>query len=415
MTLGRVFMEVSKWQRVNSGWLESSDEQGNVQRRWQVGELVEVPDAEVSASWRIKIGLTDDPLAYYTWSDQIELVEIDRAEWDSYKTPERDRDVLGYRGPITENRHDWTGWSGRVTDSSAHLDMPSRRYFQLQVTTTTANSRQMARVDSLSIEFFPLLAPTLVGEVGVMGDSEATIAQVHIGKPFELVYAIRAEFDGEEREGFDAVRISTPAEPEFLYLMKGASPKGEELTPDEIRVDPEGLTLFLPEQIQDDEELSIGLRTSMYTVSTRVIGEVFNRDNSVVRQRVEEGDATERIRTNKLGLIAGGDEVRQVIAVLTIEPRIVTPNGDGRNDDVQFDYTLLGVLDADVEIAIYALAGERVHSIEIANVAGGEHAHTWNGRTATGALVAPGVYLAQATGLTGRGSFAITRPFSVAY
>ena len=42
-TLGRVFMAVSKWRRQGAGWSETADGE----RRWQVGELVEAPDAEV--------------------------------------------------------------------------------------------------------------------------------------------------------------------------------------------------------------------------------------------------------------------------------------------------------------------------------------------------------------------------------
>ena len=413
-TLGRVFMDVSKWQRVGSDWQETTDDEGNVQRRWQVGQLVEEPDAQVAVSWRIRNGLTDDPLTYYTWNDQIELLKIDRAEWDGLD--DRGSQFLGYQGPVTEDRDNWTGWAGPVTEFGAHLDMPSRRYFQLEIKTTTAEPWQMARVDSLWIEFFPLLAPTLVGEVGVMGDSGANIAEVHIGEPSELVYAIRAEFDGEGREGFDVLRIDTPSEPEFLRLLQGENLQEVELDLDrDVLTDSLGLTIYLDEPVQSDEKFQVALRTVAYTVSTRLHGTVFNRNKGEIRQKVEEGNATDMIATNKLDVIASGDVVRDVIGRLAIQPPVFTPNGDGRNDDLQLEYTIYGVLDASVEIAIYTLAGKPVHSIEITDVAGGKHARTWNGRTATGALVDPGLYLAQVKAQTGRGSFEITRPFSVVY
>ena len=417
-TLGRVFIEVSQWQRTGSDWQETTDDEGNVHRRWQVGKLVEDPDAQVTVSWRIKNGLTDDPHTYYTWNDQTELREIDRAEWDGYQPSVGDRGpkFLGYQGPVTEDRHNWTAWSGPVTESGTHLDMPSRRYFQLDVKTTTADPRQMARVDSLWIEFFPLLAPTLVGEVGVMGDSVANIAEVRIGEPSELVYAIRAEFDDEGHEGFDVLRIDTPSEPEFLSLLQGEDLREVELDLDRaVLTDALGLTIYLTEPVRNDEKFQITLRTAVYTVSTRLHGTVFNSNNGEIRQKVEDGDATDMIATNKLDVIASGDVVKDVIDQLAIQPPVFTPNGDGRNDDLHFEYTLFGVLDADVEIAIFTLAGVPVHTIEITDVGGGKHARTWNGRTATGELEDPGVYLAQVTAKTGRGRFEITRPFSVAY
>ena len=109
---------------------------------------------------------------------------------------------------------------------------------------TTASSVEMARVDSLSIELFPLLVPTLVGEVGLLGDSLAILAQVPIGEPTEFAYAIRAGFGGGAAAGFDALHIATPAEPEFLYLRDAAD---EAVQPDSARTDAAGLTLYLPE------------------------------------------------------------------------------------------------------------------------------------------------------------------------
>jgi len=68
-----------------------------------------------------------------------------------------------------------------------------------------------------------------------------------------------------------------------------------------------------------------------------------------------------------------------------------------------------------VEIAIYTLSGNRVHTIDLVHLAGGQHVNLWNGRSETGELVHPGIYLAQVTAKTGRGNFELTRPFYVAY
>ena len=417
-TLGRMFVGVSKWRREGAGWVAFTDEDGNLKRRWEVGALVEAPDADVAVTWRLKNGTTHDTRDYLTWSDQGELVRLPRSEWEGLRKRNADNDpkFVGFRGPIVENREAWSGWAGPMNQSGAQLDMASRQYFQLEIKAVSEDIWEMARIDSVSLEFFPLLAPTLVGEVGLPGDPESVITEVRIGEPTEVIYAISAEFNSQRRDGFDVLHIDTPSEPEFLRLLQGEELVEVELDVDrDVQTNAEGLTIFLPEVVQDDEKFQVALRTVVYTVSTQLRGSVSNSTIAQTHQKVDEGDATDMIATNKVDVIASGDAVRDVINQLSIEPGVFTPNGDGRNDDVQFRYTLFGVLDTDVGIAIYTVAGERVHSIEIANVAGGEHGLTWNGRTATGALVDPGVYLAQVTAKTGRGSFEIIRPFSVAY
>ena len=95
-TLGRVFMAVSKWRRQGAGWSETADGE----RRWQVGELVEAPDAEVDVVFRLKNGTDADPLTYFTWNDLGELAEIERTAWEALKlrTNDSDPSFVGWRG-----------------------------------------------------------------------------------------------------------------------------------------------------------------------------------------------------------------------------------------------------------------------------------------------------------------------------
>ena len=417
-TLGRIFVGVSKWRREGAGWVGATDGEGNLQRRWEVGELVEAPDAYVEVTWRLKNGTTEDPGKYLAYNDQGELIELEHSDWDGLRTRTRRNDpkFVGWKGPVIENREDWSAWTGPMNQTGARLDMASRRYFQLEVKAVSEDFWEMARIDSIAIEYFPLLVPTLVGEVGLPDDVESLIAEVAIGEPTEFIFALSAEFNNQRRDGFDVLRIDTPSEPEFLRLLQGKDLREVELDlATDVQTDSLGMTIRLPDMVQTDEKFQVAFMTSVFTVATQLCGTVFNSDNSEIQQRVEEGDATDMIATNKVGVIASGDAVKDVIDQLAVKPRVFTPNDDGRNDDLRFAYTLFGITNADVEIAIYTLAGEPVHTIKIADVAGGEYARTWNGRTATGELVDPGVYLAQVTAKTGRGSFEITRPFSVAY
>lgn len=320
--------------------------------------------------------------------------------------------------PVVEDFDNWSPWSSPVI-SGARLELPSRRYFQMEVTTTTTDWTEMARIDSIQIEFFPLLAPTLVGEVGLPGDQAATLAQVSIGEPTELLYAIGAEFGSDVRDGFDAVRITTPSEPILTRLLVGGTTSDEatEIVPErEPEIDGEGLTLYLDQPVTSDENLWIQFSTSMYNVSTRLTAEVFNRDNVDLRQQVEDGDVTSQISTNRLQVIASGSSISNIIEDLVVEPATITPNGDNVNDNLEISYTLFGVLNAEVQINFYNLAGQQVHSMVVEDQAAGVHsAPAWNGRDQTGQLLDPGLYLCQVTAKTGKGNFDITKPIALAY
>ena len=417
-TLGRINVGISKWRREGSGWVETIGADGNVERTWEVGDLVEAPDADVEVVWRLKTGTKDDPHKFLTWNDQGELYELPRAEWEDLRerSGANDPEFLGWRGPVIEDRDDWSAWTGPMNLSGTLLDVASRQYFQLEITTLSSDIWEMARLDSISIEYFPLLAPTLVGEVGLPDDDSSIITEVAIGEPTEFIYALSAEFQNQQRDGFDILQIETPSTPEFISLTQGEELQPVELDPaTDVQADALGLTIRLPELVTSDQKFQVAFTTSMYTVATSLRGSVFNSDNTEIRQRVEEGDATGMIATNRLAVIASGDAVRDVLKNLAIEPPVFTPNNDGINDNLRFVYSLFGITDADVEIAIYSLSGSSVHRIDRANMGGGEHANLWDGRNRTGALVDPGIYLARVTAKTGRGEFEITRPFAVAY
>ena len=416
-TLGRVFVGVSKWRREGAGWLESTDAEGNVERTWQIGELVEAPDAEIEVAWRIRNGISKDPRVYTTWNDQGELITQRRTDWEALRirSGATDREFIGWRGPVIEDLDDWTAWSGPMNISGTRLAVPSRRYFQLEVTARSNEIWEFARLDSISIEYFPLLVPVLVGEVGLPEDDRTLITEVAIGDTTELIYALSAEFNKQTRDGFDVIRIETPSRPEFISLMQGDDPTKVELTTD-VQIDALGMTIHLPDVVTSDRKFQVAFTTAMFTVSTQLDGTVFNSNNDEIRQKIEEGNATDTIGTNRLAVIASGDAVRDVIRKLAIEPRTFTPNGDGRNDELKVVFSLFGVTSADVEIAVYTLSGDPVHTIDVPGLGGGQHnAKPWNGRTASGDLIDPGLYLAQVTAKTGRGDFEIVRPFSVAY
>ena len=122
-------------------------------------------------------------------------------------------------------------------------------------------------------------------------------------------------------------------------------------------------------------------------------GEVFERRENAARQVIVEGNATDGIGSDKLLLISAGTSP-QSIADLRIEPPILTPNGDGRNDYTQISFTLFGVLDARIDITFYNLSDEPVRQLKAMHQKAALNAAlAWDHRDASGEPVSPGLYL----------------------
>ena len=425
--LGDVDIKISKWRREDGHWDETLDETGEVvDRTWVPGDLVEEPNADADLSLRIKTGATDNPRQYFTYSDFGELESIAAAEWDALD----DSALLschgkcgttilkkepGWRGPVVQDLSNWSGWSGPIRDETVRLALPKGQYFQILVNMSSARPTDVARLESVDIEILPLLVSRLVGEIALALDEMAsTLTQVPLGEPAELSYAIRADFQGRPSDGFDAIHIATPSRPEFLHVLVGSSLDTLTLA-EEPEIDDKGLTVFLPESVDQNEEFRVAFRTTLFTLSEKLLGEVFNTSSSEVRQVIEEGNATDEFATDQLQMVAD-DNVPNAIADVLIEPRTFSPNGDGSNDELKITFTLFGVIDTEVEIGIFTLDGRLVRKIvKDGQEAGANAPVTWDGLGDNGELVTPGLYLCQVETDTSRGRFATTTPISIAY
>ena len=386
--------------------------------RWRLDENLEpvpAPDADAGIGVRVKTGTTGDYRQYHTLNDQLELVVVDRGEYDRLQVQSSHGAVVfvGSQGPITDDFENWSPWSGPLAESGSRPGLASGRWFALQIEMRSGKPSEFARLDSLSIEIIPLLADRVVGEVAKAGDGLSPLASdVPLGEEVELSYAISAEFE-EVAGGFDAVRIGTPSPPTFRSLRIGTPL--DEVAPDSVAMDEQGLTVYLPRRITADEDLRIGLGTVLYTVAEELGGEVFNRTQPGRGQPVIGGDATVEIASNSLQVLASGNEVERTISAVDIRPRAVTPNGDGFNDSMEIRFALFGVLETDVEVVFYDLGGNPVSRIMGTSAGPGTHALEWDGRDEEGRALTPGVYLCEVAAETGRGRFQSITPVAVAY
>ena len=80
---------------------------------------------------------------------------------------------------------------------------------------------------------------------------------------------------------------------------------------------------------------------------------------------------------------------------LNLHTRVVTPNGDGFNDDLVAELEVFVVEgEKRIEATIFDLAGRRLRDLsQRPSQPSGRHRLRWDGRAENGRLVPPGIYL----------------------
>jgi flagellar hook assembly protein FlgD len=111
---------------------------------------------------------------------------------------------------------------------------------------------------------------------------------------------------------------------------------------------------------------------------------------------VNPGDATAAIDGNSTTLVGAFDN-KQLIRDLTVVPRAFSPNGDGINDEVRFEFSVLLVDgESPVAVQVFDLSGRLVRRlVDRHAVSSGDYSVPWDGRDAKGNLASIGLYVAQ--------------------
>jgi hypothetical protein len=414
VNFGQVVFQVSKWRKDGE-------------------QLVALKDGPVRVQVEIRTGRDDTPTAYFGFDDLRAHVEVTKTQWERLTSSVPRENLIssisrleahgatvpevGLRGPVVEDLKNWSFWSAPLKESGQHPRLPWGRYFQLRVQLETDAFFEFARLDSLQIEIAPLLADRVVGEVVLEEDRQPQGGRVRVpaGEKTSFVYDLGAEFSSADRSGFDVVRVMTAAEAEFGWLEIG-EPLGA-VEPDSIVSEESGFVVFLPRRLspEGDRRLRIGLETVLYGEAGEFGGEVFNRGEQSLLQRVEGGDVSEELGSNQLVVVAASS-ARGVLGDLEAGTRAFTPQGDGVNDQLSIQYTLFRVQQAsEVKVGIYALDGRRVWQAEPEAQAAGRHTARWDGRHGAGQLVGPGIYLVRVEVETDKGSEIRLQPIAVAY
>ena len=301
-----------------------------------------------------------------------------------------------FRGEVVSEEvagADWEPWSAPYSDpGGSPITSPSpREFLKVRATLRSAAPDVAASLSGLRLHFAEPVARRLLGEV-VPSQVDRLGAEV----PFSVY--VRPEFDAGDG-GFNELLLEAPAGMELTYNELLGSADGEHFSP---------LAAAVLAATADRVHLSfarLGPESEVAVLRIDFAGRLFSRggplkvqlrqgeDGEGIWQRVDRGEAVEAVGRNRL-LVVGQPQQHSIFADLVVEPAVLTPNGDGVNDEVALRFSVVLVEGSQrVEATIYDLAGRWVRQLaEQRDFASGVYEMGWNGRNEKGTLVPPGVY-----------------------
>ena len=354
---------------------------------------------------------------------------------------------------------EWSGSylpTGGVNEATITSPNP-RKFVQVRINISSEDPFKTARIRSLRIELAPPLSLELAGELALLSDEGVTRSltdlevlssdyvpprDVNPLKTQPFSYFIRAAgpdpTDNTVRDGFNEVLIVTPRaarltgvrfgrvevsqtpsllNPEVVLTSAMTTAFARAFVPgdDDVFRDAGGQAL---ERIATGEDsiwvrfpfsINAGLTTGEHAlvevqfesqsfregIEFASFVRSFDSDEGVF-QRVDTAakDATELVdsSTARVSLMALQGELIQDVEM----GQVLTPNGDGINDQLMVRFALLKVLEErPLGVEFYDLSGRLVGRGQGAGALGkvGAQEFSWDGRDLSGQVVPPGIYL----------------------
>ena len=377
-------------------------------------ELAIDPQADAEISVLMRTGLDDNPRVYYEYTNLFTRERQVVTEDDYNRLDE------GVRGPIDDDQVNWSLWSAPFTESGQAIQLPSpRQYFQFEIQIKSGAILDGLRLNSLTVEHtIPPVAQLLVAEISQLDDPRPVgdVPIVPAGDFTTFAYDVIAEIKDADT-GFDALRILTPqSTPMFRQFFIGEDQI--EITPDDVLVEPGSLTIFFPSQRPGSgiHRMRAVFDSQIFVQGSFIEAEVFDSQTDEIPQRVQPGDANPEVLTNALRVLTTAASAGTLVSELEVGSPVFTPNGDGINDQVELNYSLLQLVKpVAVEVGLYDLAGRRVRTVVSEQSASGAYAVAWDGRDDQRQVVPPGLYLAVVQVYTERETFQRSGSIGVAY
>ena len=225
-----------------------------------------------------------------------------------------------------------------------------------------------------------------------------------LGTPQQVSLFIKPIFAPQD-VGFDEILVRTPPDMslEFGSLRLGSLAQWENGQVEEradvqvVETRSDSLWLRLDRLVQPGGQTDlIEVRFTTALFSTGVVLRVAMGNSSLENswQQVDPGDVTELTQSQGLQILASVLD-NKVLGDVEIRPPVVTPNGDGVNDAMTFDFTvrrLSGV--RPVAVQIYDLSGRPVRMLDVQQpLVAGTYSIDWAADDQRGQVVPPGIYI----------------------
>ena len=396
------------------------------------GVAEEAPDANVQIEVEARTGIDADPDIYYEFTDMGTRVVVEQARYQgklknqSAAVTNADglggtltlstRPKPGLRAGIEYDQQNWTFWSFPTTESDRPLNLNRGSHLQIKVVLHSERFDEFVRLDSLWIETSPILASRVVAEIAQLGQPNPVrgVTEVALGQRTDFTYDIKAEFAARE-VGFDALRISTgSAQTEF----KGLEVDGVASDPAGVEVVDDGFVVQLPQRISraHNPSLRVTFAAEVFDFARTFEGEVFNTGSADLPQPVEGGDVSDAVGTNSLRVLAASAANPQLVQDVQLSSGVITPNGDGVNDELVISYSLFALPQSvPVKLQVFSLDGRQVAQVQRGQQGSGPQQLHWDGRDQRGETLVPGLYLL-GIGIEAEDKNALQlRPINIAY
>ncbi len=344
-------------------------------------------DAGATLSLSTRSGLDADPNVYWRYTFRGgERTRFD-AEGRPLTLASYGQLALGAQAGLSHDTAGWTFWSGApdfATGAGVVAGAGARQFVQVRADFTSGQQTR-GRLDWVELAVsLPPVAQQAIAEIMPSVVSPGTVSA--------FTYKVKASV-GRADLGFDRLAIDTPAR---VSHVVGVRLSGQPVAFDVVARTDTGFVLAVPlvDAQRTEEVLEVDFHASVFQFGTVFSGRLFNSAHPAeVPQALAWGDAdgvpsSERLQVDLTGLGGGS------LGVLSVEPGVFSPNGDGVNDVVSIGCDVLNVSGGSlVGCWVYDLSGRRLVLVDASWLGSGRYGGVWDGRDGRGFLVPPGLYV----------------------
>ena len=319
---------------------------------------------------------------------------------DGSELTEREYDALpkSFRGEIQERLipgADWSEWSKPVENSGDGLVSPSpRQFLKIRTRLTTDHPDRSATIRQLSIRFTNAWVERALGEV-------YPTQLADLGQDSPMTLYLRPD-RGRSSRGIDEILVvSTHQVPLSLKALRlGSGPEvaigGGQLQEDMelMATGSDSLWIRLPGVVARNDIVALDMSTVIFGQGAALSASVGNTSSPGSWQRVDADQQTvAEIQSGVMQVLAPPGDPQ--VGALQMSSTVVTPNGDGANDALELDFSVLRVDgEREVRTEVFDLSGRRLwQDVQLRTRASGTYQVSWSGVDDAGARLAPGIYL----------------------